>query len=215
MLTYRIRHWLISATITTKDKLTSHAILATITWARLVHVGLSVRMVFGVHHRFVQVCRWYQNRFKTSIFFHFWKVSPVCSVSELQSALVNVEIISNSLSASADGGVLADGWIQLQCAPDFNLDPSSGSLNVTCQATGRWATFPICSWSTPLLSIFMEHVYSLYSLVIVPSLINKWRVSERLAQPSTELEIWPSIVSSFLVEHQRIRLKILMSSELW
>jgi hypothetical protein len=72
-------------------------------------------------------------------------VIPVCSVSELQAALVNMRIVSNSLSAAPDGGILAGGWIQFQCAPDFNLSPFSGSLNVTCQATGSWTRFPICS----------------------------------------------------------------------
>ena len=110
----------------------------------LVHVGFLAPMVSGVHFRFVQVCYQRQNRFRTSVFL-FSKVSPVCPVSDLQAALLNVRIISSSLSAAPNGGILAGGWIQLRCASGFNLNQFLGPLNVTCQATGRWTQFPTCS----------------------------------------------------------------------
>ncbi len=179
MLTYRMRHGYIWVIINTKDKFILHVILAIDMSTHLVHVGFLVRMVSGVHFRFVQVCYHCQNRFRTGVFL-FWKVIPVCSVSELQAALVNMRIVSNSLSAAPDGGILAGGWIQFQCAPDFNLSPFSGSLNVTCQATGSWTRFPICSWSTSLLTLFspyilispfLVHMYSIYSSLIWSSLL--------------------------------------------
>ncbi|CAF3900735.1 unnamed protein product [Rotaria magnacalcarata] len=71
-------------------------------------------------------------------------ISPSCPVGQLQSALVNVRIVSNSLQAG-NGGVLAGSWIQLQCASGFTLNPLSGSLNVTCRSTGTWSVFPVCS----------------------------------------------------------------------
>ncbi|CAF2679564.1 unnamed protein product [Rotaria sp. Silwood2] len=70
--------------------------------------------------------------------------SPSCPVNQLQSALVNVEIVSRLLYAG-NGGILAGGWIQLRCAPGYNLKPLSGSLNITCLSTGAWSQFPICS----------------------------------------------------------------------
>ncbi|CAF1497655.1 unnamed protein product, partial [Adineta steineri] len=78
-----------------------------------------------------------------------WSALPVCtansgcSVSELQSVLVKMRVISKSLSVSDNGDILVGGWIQLQCAPGLIL--LSGSLNITCKATGTWTQFPICS----------------------------------------------------------------------
>ncbi|CAF3586094.1 unnamed protein product, partial [Rotaria sp. Silwood2] len=73
-----------------------------------------------------------------------FSASPSCPVNQLQSALVNVEIVSRLLYAG-NGGILAGGWIQLRCAPGYNLKPLSGSLNITCLSTGAWSQFPICS----------------------------------------------------------------------
>ncbi|CAF3115912.1 unnamed protein product [Rotaria socialis] len=71
-------------------------------------------------------------------------LSPSCSASQLQSALVNVQLVLNSLQAG-NGGFLAGGWILLQCASGFTRNPLSGSLNVTCLSTGTWSVFPVCS----------------------------------------------------------------------
>ncbi|CAF4644759.1 unnamed protein product [Rotaria sp. Silwood1] len=70
--------------------------------------------------------------------------SPSCPVNQLQSALVNVEIVSRSLYAG-NGGILAGGWIQLRCASGYILKSSPGSLNITCLSTGAWSPFPSCS----------------------------------------------------------------------
>jgi hypothetical protein len=69
--------------------------------------------------------------------------SAVCSLPKLQAALVNVGITSKNLY-SANGGIIAGGWVQLYCANGLTLNPFSGSLNITCQATGEWTPFPVC-----------------------------------------------------------------------
>ena len=74
---------------------------------------------------------------------HF-SASPSCPVGALQSALVNVEIVSRLLYAGS-GGILAGGWVQLRCAPGYTLNPFSGSLNITCSSTGTWSQFPVCT----------------------------------------------------------------------
>ncbi len=71
-------------------------------------------------------------------------MSPSCSVTDLQAALVNVAIVSRSMNVNAAGRILADGWIYLQCVPPYVRNPLSGSLNMTCLNTGLWSTPPVC-----------------------------------------------------------------------
>ncbi|CAF1066200.1 unnamed protein product [Rotaria sordida] len=69
--------------------------------------------------------------------------SPACSINQLQSALINVVPVSNSLKVG-NGGILADGWIQLRCAHGYALRSLPSSLNITCLSTGAWSQFPVC-----------------------------------------------------------------------
>ncbi|CAF0789085.1 unnamed protein product [Adineta ricciae] len=79
-----------------------------------------------------------------------WSTSPVCtsnascSLSQLSSALVNVQVVSKSLF-SANNGITVGSWIQVQCSSGFQYNSLSGPLNITCLATGAWTQFPICS----------------------------------------------------------------------
>ncbi|CAF0747031.1 unnamed protein product [Adineta ricciae] len=79
-----------------------------------------------------------------------WSTSPVCtsnascSLSQLSSALVNVQVVSKSLF-SATNGITVGSWIQVQCSSGFQYNSLSGPLNITCLATGSWTQFPICS----------------------------------------------------------------------
>ena len=111
---------------------------------RLVAAGSLVPIVHGIHFQYAEVQSINPSRHEIRTICRFHLVSPVCSFTQLQSALVNLVPVSQSLF-SANGGVLPGGWIQFQCATGTNLDPFSGALNVTCQASGSRAPFPTCA----------------------------------------------------------------------
>ena len=92
----------------------------------------------------MQVCHLGQTHFRTDNLILSISVSPTCSFTQLSSALVNVRVVSRSLNSGASG-VLAGGWIQVDCGDGYRYNPLSGPLNITCLATGSWTQFPICS----------------------------------------------------------------------
>jgi hypothetical protein len=75
-------------------------------------------------------------------------VSPVCSLAQLQNALsIGMGVGSSALLSGGvnNPGILAGSWINIYCTGNYKWNPLSGPLNITCQSTGQWTTFPTCS----------------------------------------------------------------------
>jgi len=105
-------------------------------------------MVFGVRFLFVHVCKSGQSQFRNNDIDLLFLVGPTCSLAQLEQGLmVGMAVNSSGLVSGGAGnsGILSGSWISIYCIGNYKWNPLSGPLNITCQSTGQWTTFPICS----------------------------------------------------------------------
>ncbi len=77
----------------------------------------------------------------------FFLASPTCSLLKLQNGLpMGTKVNSSSLLSGGvtNPGILAGSWINIYCGGNYQWNPLSGPLNITCLSTGDWTPFPVC-----------------------------------------------------------------------